>query len=194
MRASCLATFASTLVASISIVGCVQEPPKSRVEKDLDTVRAEETPEKLFARGRAFANVADFTRAEQYLSAAIDAGGDAREILPILLRVCVAERRYRVAIDYTQRYLRRQPADHRMRLVLGTLYVNVGEPEAAKEELDRVLAADPDAAPAHYARGVLARDEKDAVTADRHFREYLRIDPRGSHADEARGSLLQEVP
>ncbi len=191
MRALLLASV--TALVSL-LVACVQEPPKSRVEKDLDTVRAEETPEKLFARGRAFANVADFTRAEQYLSAAIDAGGDAREILPILLRVCVAERRYRVAIDYTQRYLRKQPADHRMRLVLGTLYVNVGELDSAKEELDRVLAADPDAAPAHYARGVLAREERDAVAADRHFREYLRIEPRGSHADEARGSILQDVP
>lgn len=173
---------------------CAASPPKSRVERDLDAMRAEETPEKLFARGRAFANVADFTRAEQYLSAAIDAGGDAREILPVLLRVCVVEKRYRVAIDYTERYLRKHPNDHRMRLVLGTLYVNVGEVDAAKGELDQVLATDPDDAAAHYARGVIARDERDAVTADRHFREYLRLEPRGAHADEAKGSLLVDVP
>jgi hypothetical protein len=30
--------------------------------------------------------------------------------------------------------------------------------------------------------------------ADRHFREYLRLAPRGDHADEARSFLLREVP
>ena len=42
---------------------------------------------------------------------------------------------------------------------------------------------------------VILRDElHDAVGADRHFREYLRITPTGSHAEEAKGSLLKPVP
>lgn len=173
--------------------GCATQP-KTQLQRDLETVQAEETPEKLFARGRAYASVADHTRAEQYLAAAIDAGGDPREILPILLRVCVAEKRYRVAIDYTERYLKKHPADHRLRLVLGTLFVNVGEVDAAAKELDRVIEENPGIAQAHYARAVLARDEGDAVGADRHFRAYLRLEPAGPHVDEARGSLLKSVP
>ncbi len=52
----------------------------------------------------------------------------------------------------------------------------------------------PDMAPAHFALGVLLRDEQgDLVQADLHFREYLRLDPRGAHVDEARGSLLKLV-
>lgn len=184
---------ALVLAATTAAIGC-GPPPPTRLQRDLETVRAEETPEKLFARGRAYASIADHTRAEQYLAAAIDAGGDPREILPVLLRVCVAEKRYRVAIDYTERYLRKTPADHRMRLVLGTLLVNVGDVVAAERELDRVIEEAPHVAGAHYARAVLARDEGDVVVADRHFREYLRLAPRGDHAPEAKGSLLKSVP
>jgi tetratricopeptide (TPR) repeat protein len=195
MDAPARARPAAALLAVLApaAAGC-GPPPPSRIERDLAVVRAEETPEKLFARGRAYASIADHTRAEQYLAAAIDAGGDPREILPVLLRVCVAEKRYRVAIDYTERYLRKNPADHRMRLVLGTLFVNVADAEAAARELDRVIEEAPQLAGAHYARAVLARDAGDAVVADRHFREYLRLEPRGEHVAEAKGSLLKSVP
>ena len=33
-----------------------------------------------------------------------------------------------------------------------------------------------------------------AERADMHFRTYLALEPEGSHADEARGLLLQRVP
>lgn len=50
-------------------------------------------------------------------------------------------------------------------------------------------------AQAHYLLGVVARDtDKDVVEADRHFRAYLQITPNGSHAEEARASLLKRVP
>jgi len=179
---------------ALALAACGGPPPRSRLQADMETVRSEETPEKLFARGKAFASISDHTRAEQYLAAAIDAGGDPREILPVLLRVCVAERRYRVAIDYVERYLRKHPQDHRLRLVVATLHVNVGNVEVAENHLDRVIVEAPDMAQAHYARAVLARDGEDAVGADRHFRAYLRLDPRGDHAEEARDSLLKSVP
>ena len=39
------------------------------------------------------------------------------------------------------------------------------------------------------------RDQlKSAELADHHFRNYLRLDPRGQHAEEATGSLLTRVP
>ena len=57
------------------------------------------------------------------------------------------------------------------------------------------MTARPDDAKAHYALAILARDsENDVVGADRHFREYLRIEPNGAHAEEARASLLRRMP
>jgi tetratricopeptide (TPR) repeat protein len=161
----------------------------------MQTFRKEATTENLVDRGKAFAAVGDTTRAEEYLAAALDQGADAREVLPLLLQVCVQTGRYRSAIQHAENHLRKHPNDVRTRFVVGTLYGAIGETKDAKSALETVLSATPDDAKAHYALAVLARDnESDVVGADRHFREYLRIEPNGSHAEEARASLLKRMP
>ena len=159
------------------------------------TFKKEATTDKLVDRGRAFAAVGDTTRAEEYLAAAIDQGADPREVLPLLLQVCVQTGRYRSAIQHAENHLRKHPTDMRTRFIVGTLYVAIGETKDAKNALDMVVTAQPDDSKAHYALAVLARDnESDVVAADRHFREYLRIEPNGAHAEEARASLLKRMP
>jgi Flp pilus assembly protein TadD len=79
--------------------------------------------------------------------------------------------------------------------LVGTLYAAIGKPEEAREHLERVVEKRPKHAEAHYALAVVLRDgENDLVGADRHFREYLKLQPDGPHADEARDSLLKDVP
>ena len=79
--------------------------------------------------------------------------------------------------------------------MLATLYIGLAENEAARRELERVLALAPNHAAAHYTLAVLLRDELGHHgQADEHFREYLRLDPHGRHAEEAGSSLLQRVP
>ncbi len=166
----------------------------NKVVAQAATVRAEETPEKLLARGRAFLVQADYGRAEQYFAAAIDHGAEPRVALPLLLRACAEEKRFRAAIDYAEPHLRRHPEDARLRFVVASLYTSIGDVATARAELERVVKDRPDMAPAHFALAVLLRDEQgDPVQADVHFREYLRLDPRGAHVDEARGSLLKLV-
>ena len=81
-----------------------------------------------------------------------------------------------------------------MRLVLASLYSATGDTKLAKGEFEKVLEARPSDAQAHYAFAVLLRDaEQDPVAADFHFREYLRLAPKGSHVEEARSSLLHRV-
>lgn len=159
------------------------------------TVRAEQTKEKLFERGKLFARVGDYTRASQYLTAALDAGAKPDDVLPILMRVYVVSGRYRTAIQLGEEELTKYPEKHALRFLVGTLYAAVGRLDMARDHLERVLAAKPKHAGAHYAMGVLLRDgENDPVGADQHFREYLKLEPTGAHAEEARGSLLKEVP
>ena len=62
-------------------------------------------------------------------------------------------------------------------------------------EIRRVIDERPAEAEAHFALAVLLRESfKDPVTADLHFREYLRLAPRGGHAEEAEAGLLRSVP
>jgi Tfp pilus assembly protein PilF len=178
-------------------VGCA--PPASstakHVEKQLEILEREEAPEKLVARGQAFAQVGDKTRAEQYFAAALDRGADPEKVLPMLLRVCVADERYRAALVYGERWLTRRPNDAKLRFVVASLYASIGEIPEAKRHLELTVSEAPENADAHYALAVIYRDDDhDPVAADQHFREYLRIKPAGPHADEARGSLLRTVP
>jgi Tfp pilus assembly protein PilF len=178
----------------LALVGCARTPGE-KAQADIATLHAEATAQKLADRGKGFAAVGDSTRAEEYLAAALDAGADPKEILPLLLSVCVQTGRYRSAIQHAENQLRRHPDDVRTKFVLGTLYAAIGENKEARSRLEEVVVARPDDSRAHYALAVLIRDaDNDPVGADQHFREYLRLEPNGAHAEEARASLLKRMP
>ncbi len=165
-----------------------------RVKEAERAVRAEQTPDKLLERGKLFARIGDYTRATQYLGAALDAGARPEDVLPTLMRVYVVSGRFRTAIQVGEQQLVKHPDQHALRYLVGTLYAAIGRTDLAREHLEKVLEAKPKHANAHYALGVLLRDgENDPVGADHHFREYLKLEPAGPHAEEAKGSLLREV-
>ena len=110
------------------------------------------------------------------------------------MRVCIDSRKYRVAIEYAEPVLAKHPDDYRLRLVVASLYSAIGRPERARDHYAAVVKDHPDDSTAHFALGVLYRDElKDRVREDAHFREYLRLEPEGKHAEEARAGLLKTV-
>lgn len=182
------------LLVFLACAACASSP-EQRVRTDVHSFQQEQTHQKLTARGRAFAAIGDTTRAREYFDAALEAGGDDRVLTPLLLSVCVRDGRYRLAIEYAERHVRRHPHDARMRFVLGTLRAGVGESVAAEAELSRAIRANPDNSDAHYAMAVLLRDQRDdPIGADQHFRAYLALSPEGEHSEEAKNSLLQAVP
>jgi Tfp pilus assembly protein PilF len=182
------------LLVLLACAACASSP-EQRLETDVHAFQQEQTQQKLTARGRAFAAIGDTTRAREYFDAALEAGGDDRLLTPLLLSVCVRDGRYRLAIEYAERHVRRHPRDARMRFVLGTLRAGVGESVGAEADLSKVIAATPDNFDAHYALAVLLRDKLgDLIGADQHFRAYLALQPEGEHSEEAKSSLLQAVP
>lgn len=182
------------LAAAAALLGCASAP-RSSVRSNVEVMREERTADKLFERGRAFAAVGDHTRAEQYLSMALDAGGDRAEIMPLLLRACIEGERYLVALDYARDDLRQNPSDLRLRFVVASLETAMGNPRSAVVDLRAVLDGDPDDAEAHFALASLVRESSgDPDEANLHFREYLRLSPGGAHATEARALLGKEVP
>jgi tetratricopeptide (TPR) repeat protein len=149
----------------------------------------------LLQQARGFEAAGDHLRAEQYLNAALLQGAEERMVLPLLVAACVADQRYRDATQYLEDHLRRHPSDTSGRLLLGSLQHSLGQAEAARRQLWLVVSADPSRSDAHYALAIVLRDDlADVSGADQHFREYLRLSPDGEHAEEARGSLLLEVP
>jgi tetratricopeptide (TPR) repeat protein len=133
-------------------------------------------------------------RAQQYLTAALEAGAEETKVVPRLLVLYVADGQYRLAIDQSENYLRRHPDDRQVRLLLSTLYTAVGDDESAVAQYERLLALSPRAAYAHFALASLLHERGGAsARADAHFRAYLELAPRGEHAAEARGLLLKGV-
>jgi len=166
-----------------------------QVKANLETINAERTPDKLLARGKSFATLGDTVRAEEYFAAALEAGANDREVTQLLLEVCVHDQRYQAAIEYARAYIAHHPEDVRCRYILGTLYRAVGDPKAARTELELVVVRAPAEPDPHFALATVLRDDdRDLVAAEGQFREYLRLAPNGEHAEEARASLMRAMP
>ncbi len=182
------------VVAGPGLAACGPPAAAETIKADVAAYNREHTTDKLISRGKGFAAVGDYLRAEEYLADALGQGADPKKVMPLLLEVCIKEGRYRLAAQYAREYLVNHPNDVRVRLVLASLYAATEDSKLAKAEFERVLASRPNDAQAHYALAVLLRDaEQDLVAADAHFREYLRLDPKGSHVEEARASVLHRV-
>lgn len=176
--------------AGPSGLGCGAPPPGADRVKTLTIVKKGEQPQKLLDEGRAFAALGDTSRAEQYLADALAHGADEAVIIPMLIKVCVRDGRYELAIDYAQHYTQRHPNDARVRYLLGTLYAAIGDGEHAQRELEYVVTVKPNDPEPHWALAKVLQDErKDPTLAGNQFREYLRLAPTGSHAEEARASI-----
>jgi tetratricopeptide (TPR) repeat protein len=190
-----LATLGLAVIAPavFLLFGCATEGG-NKMQADLAVYKKDHNPARMIEYGKGFAAVGDLTRAEEYFTAALEAGGDETVITPMLLRVCIQDGRYRVAIQYGETFIRKHPNDVRTRFVLATLYLAISDNVDARAQFERVLAAKPEDADAHFALAVLMRDsQEDLLSADHHFREYLRLKPGGAHAEEAQASLLKSV-
>jgi len=163
----------------------------SREQEEVQAIKQESSADILFEKGRVAAAIGDLTRAEQYLVAAMKAGADERKVIQPLLVACITDQRFPAALDYAEQYLYRHPNDLDVRFVAGTLHAVLGEPQKARELLETVTRSRPESAEAHYALATVLRQGGDASQADRHDIEYLRLDPEGAHAAQARARLTQ---
>lgn len=186
--------FVSLLVAGVcsaASVGCAAAQPK--IQRDLETMERESTPAQLVSRGEAFAAVGDMTRAEQYLAAAMRAGGNRDVLTRRLVAVCVADNRYPAALEYAEDYLRKHPGGTDMRFASAAIRRALGDTRGARNELGQLLRAQPNFADAHFVLAQVDRDEGDFMGADAEYRNYLRFAPKGEHVDEARENLLRST-
>lgn len=126
----------------------------------------------LVARGREAVKRGDAVRAEQYLSMAIDAGADSREVMPLLLEACLASSHLRAALNYAEPYLLDHPQDDALRYLVATIHLGLGQAVPAKRELRLLLERDGINADAHFLLAII-ESEGDASAAREHFLAVL---------------------
>jgi predicted Zn-dependent protease len=148
----------------------------------------------LLKRGRAAAAIGDLTRAEQYLIAALKAGGPEGAITRELLVVCVADQRFPAALEYAEQHLHRHPKDTEVQFAAASIYAAVGQGDRARVLLEDVVQRRPDWPDAHYVLASVLRDASEQERADRHDLEYLRLEPEGKLAERARARLRRGTP
>jgi Tfp pilus assembly protein PilF len=193
-RSTSRSTVVGWLVAAIALSACATTR-EARRQRDQEELKKETDPRQLIAFGHAAAAAGDMTRAEQYLVTALKAGGDEKTIVPLLLVVCAADHRYPGALEYAENYLNRHPEDADVRFAASSIYAAVGDRVRARIGFERVVAQRPEWAEAHYGLATVLQEEgAEPVAADKHYREYLRLQPEGPYAEAAREHLLKTVP
>ena len=187
-RLSSLTVFAASLVALSGCGAAVQKNDALSARKQV------EDPKMLAEHGRAYADLGDDTRAEQYLSAALASGADPKTIMPLLLKSCVRAGHLRLAVEYAESQLARDPEDAHLRFLAGALEASIGNRVEARTNLERAAADLPNDSKVQFHVAAFFRDDAaDKIAADPYFREYLRLEPKGEHAAEARASIMERV-
>jgi len=152
------------------------------------------SPEELFEIGLLWARRGDLLRAEQYLNSARNHGYDEPPVVYWLVRVCVAAGRYHSALDHAERYLRDNPENWRLRLVVASIHEALGDVDRARIELEHIVRAQPQSPLPRYRLALLySRRGFGARRAVPHLEAYLALDPAGPHAAEVEKLLAQSL-
>ncbi len=182
------------LLTALSAIGCGTAVHGSGAASDKAVASPLRDPGVLVERGEASAAGGDFTRAQQYYAAAIAAGGKSKEILPQLLKACIAAGDLRLATEYAETALARNPDDAHLRFLTGALQAQIGNRPSARDHLVKAASELKADASVQFSVATFFRDDmQDRIEADPYFREYLRLAPKGEHAAEARGSVMERV-
>lgn len=170
----------------VLVIGCGARADRDTILDPLSEV----TSQQLYDQGVAFAAHGDLIRAEQYFVAAIEKGQPEAQVLPMLVRICVASSRHSAALAHAEPYLRANPAEWRLRLLVASLHLGLGEVDHARQDLHRVVLEAPSDPAAYYMLGMLYREElTDDVTARPLLERYLELVPAGGHSEEVRAAL-----
>jgi tetratricopeptide (TPR) repeat protein len=152
---------------------------------------ARDSAEGLLRQGNDAERHGDSVRAEQYWSLALNAGASHQEVLPALLRVCIAGSRLRAAVNYAEPYLRNHPEAKELRYLVATLHVSLGQERPARLHLEKLLKEDTTFSDAHYLLGILDQASEDPEAALLHYRQYLALARHGEHAPEVRTRIAE---
>lgn len=195
-RPSCAAQFGAACLVVLA-AGCGR--PKDPAAEAADRVERGYAPERLLELGRAHRKSGDATRAEQEFAAVLESRRATPEqrkaALRELLATCIEAQRLRVAIDYAEPELRRDPNDPALVRLVAALSAAVGDGVRARSLYERLVALAPNDAEAELGLARVHREAyADRPAAAEHYERYLSLAPDGPHAVEARTFLAESRP
>ena len=153
---------------------------------------AAEEGQELLRRGLSLEHMGRLVSAEQYLVAARQAGADARDVLPALVRVCLDAARPTRALEHTRDALRRAPTDAQLWTLAAALAWGLGRTPEADRYLRQAGSLPSPPAETTYWQGRVAAREGRLADAARSYSAYLALAPTGPFAERARFWLSVE--
>jgi len=178
---------------ALALAGCVPAalpPPRSTPDASEHATAGAAA----FARGQALLSAGDGVRAEQYLLLAQREGYPEGRVIAPLVTACAASFRLRAALEHARPFLRRHPRAYRLRALVASIDLALGDSAEAHAELARVVRELPADAHARYLLAVTERDGlSDPEAAAQSFRAYLALAPTAAHAAEARAWLAERA-
>jgi tetratricopeptide (TPR) repeat protein len=170
------------VVAVTALAGCSRHAPPERP--------VAWTSEVLVERGQRSLAEGDGSRAEQYLSFAIDRGADIDRVLPMLLSACIAGDRLETALVHAERHRAAVADVGRLDVLIAALHLALGQRERAIEVTDEMIERGEAPALAFYLRGAArAGQGGDARRVRADYRRYLTLAPDGHFRAEARRTV-----
>ncbi len=125
----------------------------------------------------------------------MERGFPEERALPTLLKICVAASRLNAALQYAEPHLRDHPGNFRLRTLVASIHLGLGNVDDAETHLSEVIERAPTNAPAYYLMGMLHREEHgDPVASEPYLQRYLELAPNGAHAAEVRNMLRPREP
>ncbi len=170
------------LLWGLGLAACTAHVPAPEHPPRTDAAAAAQA---LYEQGSRLARLGDSVRAEQYLAAALREGYDPERVLPQLMRVCLNESRLRAALNHALPYLKKHPDAIWLRYLVATVYLGLEQPFHAREQLLAIEAQTPGNGRTQYLLGQTEWEGfDDPAAAEAHFRQYLRLEPRGQYTGE----------
>ncbi len=175
---------ATALVCLILLSACTHGARGPKGPPPVDPI-ATVSPSQLRAQGLSFARAGDLTRAQQYLAAAYSKGYDETQVLPEIVKVCVAASRLRAALSYAEPYLDRHPGDAGMSYVVGSIHLALGNLQQASAHLNGALEPGELVIDAAYSLALVESRQGLSQEARAHLQHYLQVAPQGAYASRA---------
>ncbi|MSP59184.1 MAG: tetratricopeptide repeat protein [Myxococcales bacterium] len=159
--------------------------------------RLQGTPEVLVAEARGLAEAGRSSAAESLALGALKRGERARvpamvraEAYAVLGRAHYDQGSAKNAARYLDAALKLDRRNARACYQMAILHEERKARDVARKLMEEAVAADPSFADAHYELGRLRSQAGDQAAADS-FEAYLRLEPRGAYADDARRGIRQ---